>query len=134
MKTNGIAAPLGPHWPAPPPAILKPLAAPSGPVLVHPKGGRWRPTQLSQSTERWAKRREFKFSLKTFRKTYASIMARAGVPATRIRDYLGHASVKTTEGYYILRGDFEQRDAACLAFGLGADVDNPQVELKTATG
>ena len=36
---------------------------------------------------------------------------------TRIRDYLGHSSVATTESYYVARGQVDDRDVAELSFG-----------------
>jgi hypothetical protein len=43
------------------------------------------------------------FSIHDLRRTFARLLAEGGVPATRIRDYLGHESVATTESYYLGR-------------------------------
>ncbi|MDE2051891.1 MAG: site-specific integrase, partial [Gammaproteobacteria bacterium] len=69
--------------------------------------GRWTPTGLSLAVERVAKKADIDASPHDLRRTFASMLAARGVPAWRIRDYLGHASIATTEGYYVARGSIE---------------------------
>jgi integrase len=60
--------------------------------------------------------------LHDLRRTFASLLAAKGVPTTRIRDYLGHASIATTESYYIARGQVDHGDLERLpALGAGPE-------------
>jgi integrase len=59
-------------------------------------------------------------TLHDLRRTFAGILARRGVPVTRIRDYLGHESIATTEGYYVGRTEAVPADGALFGLGLGA--------------
>jgi integrase len=60
------------------------------------------------------------FTFHDLRKTFAGLLAEQGVPTTRIRDYLGHSSVATTETYYVARNRAAVKgDAEGLRFGMG---------------
>jgi len=98
-------------------AILKPLAKPEGLCFPSPATGeRWLGSAVTHAFQRVSAAAEVEFTPHDLRRTFASILAARGVPPTRIRDYLGHASVATTESYYLERGAFDPADAAKLTF------------------
>ncbi|MGH7294369.1 MAG: tyrosine-type recombinase/integrase, partial [Polyangiaceae bacterium] len=102
-------------------AILDPLARPRGlcfPSPVDPEKPLSRNT-LRHAVERLAKESGVKMSLHDLRRSMAGFLSARGVPVTRIRDYLGHASVATTEAYYIGRGALDPADVEGLSFGSG---------------
>lgn len=91
-------------------AILEPYKAAAGPVL--PGADRER---IQRQIQLCARRTGVEFSIHDLRRTFASILAAKGVPTTVIRDYLGHASVATTEGYYLARNtDVRAQDSVSL--------------------
>jgi integrase len=76
---------------------------------------------LQQFIARLSKRLTVPFSFHDLRKTFAGMLAARGVPTTRIRDYLGHSSVATTETHYVARcHEAVSTDSAALTFGLSA--------------
>jgi len=106
-------------------AILEPLRAPAGLCFPSPKAdeqGRPKPyyaTAVTHAYERIAAKAKVDFTSHDLRRTFAGILAnRFGVPATRIRDYLGHASLATSETYYVGRGAVDHEDVARLSFGV----------------
>jgi len=105
-------------------AILDPLRAPAGLCFPSPKPDpdgkprRYYPTAVTHAFERIAAAAKVDFTAHDLRRTFAGILAnRLGVPPTRIRDYLGHASLSTTETYYVGRGEVDHADVARLSFG-----------------
>jgi integrase len=75
--------------------------------------------RLQKFVVRLARHLAAPFTFHDLRKTFASLLAQRGVPTTRIRDYLGHSSVATTETYYVGRcHQAVHEDGATLAFGL----------------
>jgi integrase len=104
--------------------ILEPLKKPLGLCFPDPEqapDGSPRPLSehtLRHAVERHAVRSGVAFTLHDLRRTFASMLAARGVPTTRIRDYLGHASIATTEGYYVARGSIDPADVAGLRFGI----------------
>jgi integrase len=90
--------------------ILEPSARKVGLCFPSPATGEedrerpWTPQGLCAAVRRVEKRAGVAFSLQTLRRTFGSLLVAKGVPPTRVRDYLGHASLATTEGYYLERG------------------------------
>ncbi len=69
---------------------------------------RYYPTAVTHAFERIAAAAKIDFTAHDLRRTFAGILAnRFGVPPTRIRGYLGHESLSTTETYYVGRGDVD---------------------------
>jgi integrase len=108
-------------------AILEPLARPVGRCFPSSAGTARDPANMRHALNRLMiekdeatgekKRVVEPFSRHDLRRTCASLLAAAGVPAWRIRDYLGHASIVTTEAYYVKRGSFDAADLAKLSIG-----------------
>ena len=68
-----------------------------------------------------ATRASVEFTLHDLRRTFAGMLAEQNVPTTRIRDYLGHSSVATTETYYVKRQrEAHVGDGAKLSLGIEA--------------
>lgn len=106
-------------------AILKASALPVGLCLRSPRE-KEKPEPLkgisvTHAVTRIAEAAKVECSLHDLRRTFASMLAAQGVPTTRIRDYLGHASIATTEGYYVARGSSDGDDVAGLSFGVKAE-------------
>lgn len=99
-------------------AILEPFKADTG--RLFPRFAR---SSLQKFVRKIAKKMPVEWSLHDLRRTCSRLMAERGVPTTRIRDYLGHASVATTEGYYLGRNhNVRQQDN--LALGLAPQVQS----------
>jgi integrase len=97
-------------------AILSPWRrddAPEAPLL-----GQVVYERLRRFVARLAKGMTAAWTFHDLRKTFAGILNQQGVPTTYIRDYLGHASVSTTERYYVARNGAVQEHAKALTFGL----------------
>lgn len=103
-------------------AVLEPLTKKVGLCFPSPATGEaWTPQGLCAAVRRVEKRAGVAFSLQTLRRTFGSLLVAKGVPPTRVRDYLGHASLATTEGYYLERGGGGSADDVNLIrLGLGA--------------
>ncbi|HVY60400.1 MAG TPA: site-specific integrase [Planctomycetota bacterium] len=117
--------------------ILRPLRSTAGLCFPSPKTGRRRcKSDVAHQTVRCLRRAGIEnASLHDLRRTFASLLAADGVPATRIRDYLGHCSLATTEGYYLARGVVEPKDVERLAFGVRLpDGEAPGASLVRRSG
>jgi integrase len=80
-----------------------------------------------------ARKAGVEFSMHDLRRTFGTLLIERGVLPTRVRDYLGHASLSTTEGYYLARmksGGGE--DVAKLSFGVQPEA-NPNLGTKAGT-
>ena len=103
-------------------AILAPWRRDDAPTaLVFPgRDGKPRSESAIDASVRHLKRVSgVDFTLHDLRRTFARICADRGIPANRIRDYLGHESIATTEGYYLGRNTGTGAgDADRLALGL----------------
>ncbi len=91
---------------------------PRGPLLPLPGRRAAEPSRLAHEVEGLSARAGVAFSLHSLRRTFASLLVERGVPAVRVRDYLGHASLATTEGYYLARGGYADADPEKLFLGL----------------
>jgi hypothetical protein len=99
--------------------ILKPYRAILGLVLREASGKQHRTRRVCDLVERAAKASGVDFTLHDLRRTFAGTLADRGVRTKRIRDYHGHSSLATTEGYYVGRNsDVEPSDGQALSFGL----------------
>lgn len=94
-------------------AILTPYKTTAGPVVTTYNDKRI----LGNSVRDLGAAFPSPWSLHDLRRSFASLLAERGVSTTRIRDYLGHTSVATTEGYY-LRRNHDAVAAHGLSFGL----------------
>lgn len=99
-------------------AILAPIASTAGLCFPSDAGTRRDPANIVHAVAGLSAKVEIPFSIHDLRRSFASLLAERGVPTTRIRDYLGHASVATTEGYYVARGQVDQNDVAKLSLGV----------------
>jgi len=59
------------------------------------------------------------FSLHDLRRVFATQLYEQGVPTNRIRDYLGHESITTTERFYMPRGRVDSADVANVSYLAG---------------
>lgn len=116
-------------------AVLTAFKRPFGLVFRRTKRGlAWSREGVDAAIRRIAARAGVDFTLHDLRRTFAGLLAKRGVPTPRIRDYLGHASITTTEGYYLGRNDdADPADAAKLQLNLGPDL-GPSPDTRGATG
>ena len=109
-------------------AILKPFKASTGPV-VH---GITR-SQVQKAVARVATRTGVDFSLHDLRRTFAGLIVRRGGQPAQAQKYLGHASIATTEGYYLER-DAEPEEADASRFDLGLAGEIPGESARQTPG
>jgi integrase/recombinase XerC len=96
--------------------VLSPLKG-NGPVFRTQQGSLWTPETISSAVSEVSRMVSVRFTLQVLRRTFASICAQdLGVPKTRVQSWLGHASITTTESYYIERRDGEGTEAPLLRF------------------
>jgi len=107
-------------------AILEPIATTAGLCFPSEAGTRRDPANVRKTMLRIGKKAGADLTPHDLRRTFASLLASKGVPTTRIRDYLGHASIATTEGYYVARGQVNHDDVAKLSFGQDAPNKAPR--------
>ncbi len=98
-------------------AVLKPMRSTLGLCFRSEASTPLDERNIRRAIARISRRSGVDFSIHDLRRTFAGLLAARGVPAWRIRDYLGHQSVATTEGYYVARGSVEAADVAGLRFG-----------------
>jgi integrase len=96
--------------------ILAPWRKPTEPLS--PVLGLQEPHHAQKYMARLSEALAVPFSFHDLRKSFAGLLAEAGVPVTRIRDYLGHSSTLITEGYYVGRSQFTPDDNGALRLGL----------------
>lgn len=87
--------------------------------IFHRNGTRVTARQIAYILEKYAERQGVKTkSTHKMRKTYASMLATAGVPIDKIRELLGHSDVVTTERNYIFNPLTEEETYAAIAKAL----------------
>lgn len=78
----------------------------------------WSRSGASRAITRLSEHLGFRVGLQILRRTVTTLMLDSGVAPIKVRDHLGHASLKTTDRNYAGRVGTVHRDVECLGFRL----------------